>query len=741
MIATALSGICAGFPLEAQEQNETPPARSYQISPATSEIRVDGFLDEAAWADAAVIDLPWEWFPQVNDPAATRTEARITFDENRLYVGFKAFDPDPSQIRAYYADRDTAFLDDTVGITIDTFNDQRRAFQFRVNPLGVQMEAINSDVDQSEDWSWNIIWDSVGRITSDGYVVEMAIPFSQLRFPRASGPQTWGILMTRDRPRSVRHRLRSAPLDQERNCFVCQLEPASGFRQIEPGRNLELAPTLTTTRTDVRNDFPGGDLESGDTDFDAGITARWGVTPNITVNAAINPDFSQVEADAAQLDVNTTFALFFPEKRPFFLEGADFFSTPVRAVFTRSIADPIAGLKVTGKEGSNAFGLFATVDEINNLIIPGFERSRRISLDQEVFASVLRYRRDIGERSTLGGLYTGREGEGGYSNHVYGVDGVFQLTESDTITYQALGSTTSYPFDVATAFGQPDDSFSGYAARARYRHSDRNWFWSVNYDDYSTDFRADSGFVPQVGYREVSAGVERTFYGSEDTWFRRFFVFLGADKTDQHDGIADEWGADLVVAYQGPMQSFVRVALAPNDEFFDGVHYDNFRQNVYAEFRPTGWLFAGAFVGWGETIDRANSRQGDFFTIEPMVQLKVGRRTEAELRHVYQTLDVLPGELFNVHLSQIRVLYHLNLRTFVRAIVQYENLDLNPLAYTFPVPDDSEELFTQLLFSYKLNPQTVLLAGYSDGREGLDEIALTQTDRTFFVKVGYAWLF
>lgn len=740
ILKIAIAGLLAAQMSGQEEAAVAPPRHSYAVEPVSVPPRIDGVMDDAAWESAARVELPWEWFPQVNDPAVVRTEMYVTFDETRLYVGFRAYDPAPASIRAHYADRDTAFLDDTVGLMIDTFNDQRRAFQFRVNPLGVQMEATNSDVDQSEDWSWDIIWDSEGRITAEGYEVEIAIPFNQLRFPRESGPQTWSILGMRDYPRNVRHRLRSAPLDQDRNCTVCQFEPMTGFRQIEAGRNLELVPTATATRSDHRPDLEG-ELQEGDFDFDAGLTTRWGITPNITLNATINPDFSQVEADAAQLDVNTTFALYYPEKRPFFLEGADFFGTRFNLVFTRTVADPIAGLKLTGKEGDHGFGVFATLDEVNNVILPGFERSRLVSLDQDVLASVVRYRRDVGARSSVGGIWAGREGEDGYANHVYGIDGVFQLTESDTIQYQVAGSSTEYPLSVAQAFGQPAGSFDGRAIGVEYRHSDRDWFWVAEYDDYSTDFRADSGFIPKVGYRGARVGVQRTFYGSSETWYRRLAVFAGADKTDQSDGQADEWGADLSLSYQGPLQSFLQVNLAPNREFYRGIHYDNFRQSIYSEFRPTGDLFVGMYAGWGETIDRSNARQGEFIVLEPSVEMKFGRHLEANVSHVYQTLDVAPGELFTVNLTQGRFIYHLNLRSFVRAIVQYENLDFNPSTWLFPVPDETEELFTQFLFSYKLNPQTVFLAGYSDGREGLDDVSLLQTDRSFFVKVGYAWLF
>ncbi|HJX29273.1 MAG TPA: carbohydrate binding family 9 domain-containing protein, partial [Thermoanaerobaculia bacterium] len=214
-----------------------------------AEILIDGALDEAAWAAATVIPLTHEWSPGDNAEPPVRTECLVTFDSANLYVAFRAFDPDPAQIRAHLADRDTAFLDDTVGFFVDTFNDQRRAFEFRVNPLGVQMEATVNDIDATEDWSWNAIWDSAGRITAEGYVVEVAVPFRQLRFPRTAEAQTWGFLALRTYPRSVLHDIRSASNLRNQNCTVCQFDTLAGFQRIETGHNLETVPTITAGRT------------------------------------------------------------------------------------------------------------------------------------------------------------------------------------------------------------------------------------------------------------------------------------------------------------------------------------------------------------------------------------------------------------------------------------------------------------------------------------------------------------
>jgi len=729
---------------EAQEapkegEKKKRDAATYGIREATGPIRIDGSLDEDAWKNAATIPLGYEWHPGDNVAAPVKTDVLIAFDRQMLYVGFRAYDPKPSAVSAHLTDRDIPFSDDTVGIMIDTFNDQRRAFQFRVNPLGVQMDATNSDVDGSEDWSWNAIWASEGRITAEGYVVEIGIPFTQLRFPRGAEVQTWGFMAMRDWPREDRHRMRTMPTDRGASCLICQFDKLAGFRDLRPGRNLELDPTITAHQTAVREDFPDGPLESGDAKVEPGLSARWGITPNVTLSGAINPDFSQVEADAAQLAENERFALFFPEKRPFFLEGADFFSTPISAVFTRTVADPSVGMKVTGKEDKNAFGLVLTRDRVNNLIFPGYEGSGLDSVDEDVNGVVARYRRDVGKTSTLGVLYTGRSG-GDYSNHVAGIDGLVRFSQSDSISFQYLRSTTEYPRSVAVNNGQPLGSFSDDGINFRYNHSTRDWQWSGRYAELGPQFRADSGFETQVDVKQPSAWIQRSFWGKPGQWYTRINVFAGADWTTNSSGNIKENGQDLQVSYLGTRQTYVEAALAPNREYFRGTYYDNLRWSFYAESRPFSSLYGYLFTRGGKTIDFANARQADIYVLEPHVELNLGRRVAANITHTLQQLDVAGGRLFTANLTQGRLIYHFNIRTFVRAIAQYRDVTRDPALYTFPVDRKSRDLFTQLLFSYKINPQTVFYLGYSDSSFGDQRIDLTRADRTLFLKIGYAWL-
>ncbi|TFG39015.1 MAG: hydrolase, partial [Candidatus Aminicenantes bacterium] len=314
-----------------------------------SPVGVDAVLDEDVWDQALRLELPYEQRPGDSTPAEVETEVLLAYGESHVYAAFIAHDPDPSQICAHLSDRDKIWSDDWVLLVLDTFNSERQAYNFACNPLGVQGDTYESP--HGEDESWDATWDSAGRLTGDGYIVEMAIPFSSLRFQRTEGEQVWGFDVARSYPRSVSYRFGIFEVDRDSNCYACQYPKLIGFAGASPGRNLEFDPTVSAVTTQERKDWPEGDFSELDSSQDFGLTARWGVTPNLTLSGTANPDFSQVEADAWQLDVNKQFALFYDEKRPFFTEGAEIFRDRLSGVYTRTLADPSWGLKLTGKEG------------------------------------------------------------------------------------------------------------------------------------------------------------------------------------------------------------------------------------------------------------------------------------------------------------------------------------------------------------------------------------------------------
>jgi hypothetical protein len=227
----------------------------YTVPQVTGSIQIDAVLDETAWEQALIMDLNYETSPGDNVPAPVRTEVLLTNDGSNLYAAFRCYDDDPEALRAHLTDRESFWDDDHVNIHIDTFNDERRSFAFGANPHGVQMDAV-ATTNMGFDWGWDSIWDSEGKVYDWGYVVELAIPFSQLRFQRTSDAQVWGFDAWRVYPRDVSHFIGVIPQDPDNSCWQCQMVKIEGFQGVTPGRNIEIAPTITAGRSDVRSELP-----------------------------------------------------------------------------------------------------------------------------------------------------------------------------------------------------------------------------------------------------------------------------------------------------------------------------------------------------------------------------------------------------------------------------------------------------------------------------------------------------
>jgi hypothetical protein len=726
-----------------QAEGEVAASRvgSLAIPHAAAAVKVDGILDDPIWQAALKMQLTVETYPRENQPPEVETTAYLVENGDQLLIAFDARDPDPSSIRAYLRDRDSAFNDDFVGVVLDTFNDQRRAFEFFVNALGVQMDLIQDDVSRNESASWNAIWDSAGEINERGFTVEIAIPFSQLRFPRVAGEQTWGIDVLRFRPRTQRVRMSNNAQDRNRSCYLCQFGKFTGFSNAEPGKAIEVVPTLTAARTDSRASTVGP-LEHGDFDTEAGLGLRWGITPDLTLDLALNPDFSQVEADFAQLEENSTFALFYPETRPFFLEGEDYYASPLQAVFTRTVADPDVGTKFTGRLGrANTVGVFATNDTVTNLLFPGPFGSSNASLDQDNDGFVGRYTRGFGRASTIGALVTSREGDG-YSNEVAGFDGRYFMNDQSTLRFQYLDSRTEYPAATAAQFGQAEE-LAGDAWRVEYRYGSRNWFAQYWHQDLDPTFRADSGFISRVGIVQDRFEMNRTFYGDADAWYTDFRLGVQGGLMEEADGRLINRNVQPFITFQGPLQSFGRLGAGVRKEYWNGQTYDLQGGFMFSQFRPRSGMNINMEISRGEQIDYTNSRLADQRRVQPQVEWNATRHLLMRLRYTKDRLSAKDGPtVFDAKLLDLRLTWQFNVRSFVRLTLQDQDVERNVDLYVnrlFTDPSTSS-LGTQLLYSYKLNPQTVLFAGYSDNSLEDDTTReLEKMGRTLFFKLSYAW--
>ena len=712
---------------------------NYDIPRVNTVPRIDGQIDREEWRLATRIPVNIETNPNNNVPAEVEAEALLMEDGEVLYVAFIALDPEPDQIRAFYRDRDTLWNDDWVGIILDTFNDERRAFEFFSNPFGVQADAIKDDVNDDEDESWNAIWDSAGQVNESGYVVEMAIPVKQLRFTPSENNQTWGIDLVRSYPRDRNTRIANNPQSRDISCYICQISKADGFANLPASRNLEVIPTLTSSAVENRNPATGGwDRES--IDPEASLDVRWGISQDLYLNATLNPDFSQVEADSAQLDINNTFSLFFPERRTFFLDGADYFDTFERLVHTRNIADPDYGAKVTGKSGGHTYAVLTANDVNTSFLIPRSLGSSVASLGEvESKVAIGRYRFDIFENSTIGALITNRSADG-YNNTVSSIDAVLRPSDRDSISIQTMHSSSDYPSLIQNQYGQAG-SLSDSSHRLEYRHNDRRWDWRLGYTDMGDDFRADLGFVNRVDFKFVVATVGHTWFGESDDFFNRIRVALDYDRTEDQSGLQLEEEFEVFVNMNGPRQSFFNGLFGGSETYWNGKYFDEQFNQMVVGFTPRANLRLSALIRIEDVVDFANTRLGRSKRFGPSINYRWGKHLELDLDHTLQQFNVEGGRLFTANLTDLKTTYQFSARSFLRFTLQYTDNKRNQELYVSPVQSRSKQLTTQLLYSYRVSAATRFFIGYSDaGFQNDTYDSIEKTNRTIFAKFSYAWL-
>lgn len=722
--------------LLSQEQIKGKPGKNnhYRIPKVDSKINTDGILDEEVWKKALVLKLEYEVNPGENIPPPVQTDVLLAYNKTHLFIAFRAYDPEPSKIRARLSDRDNLGTQDWVAVVLDTFDDDRRSFDLFCNPLGIQTDSIGVSNDDASQW--DAIWDSGGKINAKGYFVEMSVPFSSLRFQRKDGDQVWGFDAVRSYPRNVRHHIGAFPHDRNNNCYLCQSIKLIGFQGVKSGKNLEFDPTLVGYLSKARESGNSGPFIK-DKKLEPGITAKWGFTPNLTFSATANPDFSQVEADALKLDINKPFALYYSEKRPFFTEGSDFFNSPLNIVYTRTIRAPSWGLKLTGKEDKNTIGAYFVRDTLTNLIFPGTQYSNATSMPLNSTATVLRYRRDIGNKYTIGAHFTNREGDD-YYNRVLSVDGNLRLTSKDQIQFQIIGSATRYPDEVALEFDQQLNQFNDKAFKLFYYHNTRNLDCYAGYNDIGKNFRADLGFIPQAGYRCIYTGLSYLWIAKPRQWWTEFMLEGDYQQDIDHSGELLMRKAHITFKYRGPLNMFSLFNFEYKRESYNGLFFDQKQLFIHHRFKPNGNMIIYHNFLLGDRIDYANTRLGKRFWANHGIQYNIGLHLRLTLDHTLERMRVNSQRLYNAHQGEMRLTYQFNKRMFLRGILQYVDYRFNNSTYINEVDPVYRNVFTQILFSYKINPQTVLYLGYTDKYTGFNKTNLPLTDRKLFLKIGYA---
>jgi len=706
------------------------------LTRAQGQIMVDGRLDDAGWKGAATSDTFYETQPADNVPAKVRTQVWFTYDETYFYIGVDAQDPRPADIRAPFVDRDQVFgTDDNIAVFLDPRNDRRSAIELRVNPRGIQGDASFNDANGNEDFSPDFFYDTAAVIHSTGWSAEFRIPFSSLRYPDTD-PQTWGVIVWRNYPREYRYAIHSTKIPRGVNCIICQAQELRGLTGLPRSRHLVVAPYANARGSRDREPRDGADWNDAESEADAGLDVKWNPTPNTAVDATLNPDFSQIESDVALIEANERFALFFPEKRAFFLEGVDLFDTPIQAVYTRSLTQPRWGLRATGKLGTTNYTLLTAQDRGGGLVILPGPTESSFALQNFISQVTLgRVRHDFGA-SFAGLLFTSREIDGGGHNRVLGPDFQWRPNESNTLTGQLLLSDTEDPARPELGFAGADGT--SHAAVLRWDRQERAQDWTVRLRHYGEGFRADSGFVPAAGFRDLHLNYGRRYFPEGKTLS---FVRPYAGVT---------WSQGEDASNLGHL-AFAGVTAFGRKNFNGFVEADEEEVRVGGQLLSARALFFGGQIDpsrrlkrisvqgvYGEAIDFDNGRVGDGTTLQTQVNLAPTTHVEVQLNASRRWLDVSGGRLFTATVERVRANYVFSARQLVRLVAQWRDTDRSPSLYRFPVPRRSGGFDGSLLYSFKLNWQTVLFLGLGDERLELDDGTLEPARRSAFFKISYA---
>ncbi len=724
---------------------EEPVPPKMNLPRIASPIKVDGDLSDPGWSEAAVIDTFYEFQPGDGTVPPVRTIARVGRDDKFFYASFWCEEPDISKIRAPYVDRDgVTDQQDYVGILLDVDDARRSAVDFWINPRGIQTDSMLNESPFGEDTAPDWFWQSAGKIGKDSWTVEVAIPLSSLRYPRKD-PQDWALMVYRVWPREFNYQFYNVRMPRGSSCFLCWSATMAGIGGLPQGSHYVLAPYAAGFSDTVYPPAPpdGSTPESHTaTKGELGLDLKWLPDAGTIVDATINPDFSQVESDVVQIGVNERFALFYPEKRPFFLEQVDLLQTPIQAIYTRTITDPLWGGRLTSRAGSTSYTVLGTNDRGGGtVIIPGPVFSDTAPQDFTSYVGIGRARRDIGT-SFVGAVATARVVEGGAYNYVIGGDFQWRPNDADLVTGQYLYSFSRLPDrpDLhPTWLGQ---DISGFGLTGSWSHTTYHWDWLLQYNDFAPGFRADDGFVPQVGYSQGTWGGGYRIYPTG--FFSRLRLLTGGNYATERDGSLISRKAFPGISFQASGGLHAEFDYSFETVALDGrtLDYDRFVWTVTAS--PSGLLPVVGIAGnYGKQPDVENARVGTGGDVLVTALLRptehLGLDVRLERRWIDETVEGRSGRLFTADVARVKAVYVFTPRMLLRLIGQYEDVTRDPGLWVDPVLAREGGFAGSALFSYKLNWQSVLFVGYGDAR-ALDETgALVRAGRQFFIKASYAF--
>ena len=744
--------------------------RSVTIGRTALPPNLDGVLDDAVWETATHVDDFVQVAPVEGAPGTEATDVWMAYDRDNLYFAFHVHYSDPRIIRANRADRDEIRGDDRMSVLFDPFLDQQRAYQFSVNGYGVQGdELVNADGSRGAsrsrspmsrssggnrggrsgdgggsglsnsgqfgirgDDSWNALFETRGRMVDDGWTAEMAIPFKSLRYPASAGEggRRWGFQITR----VIRGKSEAqswSPISRGVAGQLTQFGVVEGLADLSRSRNLEILPELTGAGLGSL-DTASGAFDNHDPFGDLGVSVNYGITPNLTADMTYNPDFSQIESDQPQIETNQRFALFYPEQRPFFLEGQEIFqtATPLTLLHTRTIVDPRFGGKLTGKVGRTTLGVIVADDEapgrLDDTGDPHFGTTA------QTFVGRARY--DLYSESYVGAIMTAREFGQDY-NRVGGVDGRFRLGRTHRFSFMGVGSETrseEYGF------------LQGPAFEADFTRQGRNLSYGAAYGSIDPEFWTEAGFLPRWNLRQTTANVGYRWWPESMllTWgptvnHLRLYDHAGVLQDEQIQGMASfsfRRNISLTGNVSRDLERFEEVDFQKTGYGFSGVISSRRLSLVGGLNRGQGILYS--YDGFTNPLAASPYQRailGQSTTGNFLISGRPSSRLRADLTGIFSQLvdPTATAEVIDVKIFRTRTTYQFTDRLLLRYILEHN---------TF-----GKTVGNNLLMTYRINAGTVAFLGYDDRyRQGrrIDEIlfptaALQRTNRAVFGKLSY----
>ncbi len=688
--------------------------------------KIDGRLDDLAWQSAHVFSDFLTMKPDYGKIASERTEMRLAFDRKTIYVAFRCFDSEPARVKASLAKRDGIDNDDWVGLILDTFGDQQGGYLIVCNPLGIQMDGMLNQ-DGNGDVSFDMVWQSAGRLDDTGYTVEMAIPLKSIRYPFRNEIE---FKVSGARVISRKSEQVLCPgFFPDQGSMLKQLCPVV-LAGVDYERTVEIMPAATYSHDWQRR---SDTMVSQGGKFDPSLTAKYGITSDLTLDATVNPDFSQIETDAGQIDINLRSSLYYPEKRPFFLEGrenfnygATFEADPLgQIVHTRTIVEPILGLKLTGKAGKrNVFSGLIALDEFpRHQVLAGELEGPAV----DAFFAIGRYKRVLKDDSYIGGLYAGREWDGGY-NRVLGGDGRFRLTGASTLDFHLFASQTRRPGKL--------EQTTGTAGALRYTFQNRNFYTEAGVIEISRNFQTDTGYLSRSDVIMVPLFVSWNFYPKSGLFQRVQPFYWSYHLLDRSCDKIESFNL-FVVQVSMPRQSQLRVEGALANEVFAGRSFSRNRigfrgsSQLFKSFYLEGSLYLGRQILYDSLFPEGGrgARVSAGLIFQPTDQFS----TTFSLSYTDFYRQDGGEKVFDYTLLRNRTTFQVNRYLFFRGVFEYNSYH--------------KTLTADLLGSFTYIPGTVFYVGYGSswdqtrGDSELDVLgrSLAQTRRAFFVKASYLW--